>query len=163
MLRRSLRNAGAFRAGRTSAGGRADDDVAAVMPETLFRETAHALVDVVELRVHGREEDFADQFAALMLLRKGAVGEEQLLAAAEAWHLSEVTNENVGDRPDEHSSDGRRAVNHRCYVHGAAAGRHQDSVRPDALPAERVKGCAEEWNAVRASWMTPLAPHLRKG
>ncbi|MFJ5724305.1 DUF4344 domain-containing metallopeptidase [Streptomyces sp. NPDC093149] len=142
---------------------RADDDVAAVMLETLFHETAHALVDVLELRVQGREEDFADQFAALMLLRKGAVGEAQLLAAAEAWQVSEVTNENVDEGPDEHSSDGRRAVNHRCYVYGAAAGRHPGLVGPDTLPVERAKGCSEEWKAVRASWTTALAPHLRKG
>ncbi|MFJ9682370.1 DUF4344 domain-containing metallopeptidase [Streptomyces sp. NPDC101194] len=142
---------------------RAEDDVAAVMLETVFHETAHALVDVLELRVHGREEDFADQFAALMMLRKGAVGEEQLLAAAEAWHLSEVTNENVDDGPDDHSPDGRRAVNHRCYVYGAATGRHRSLVGPNALPAGRAKGCAEEWRAVRASWMTALAPHLREG
>lgn len=141
---------------------RADDDVAAVMLETLFHEMAHALVDTLELRVHGREEDFADQFAALMLLRKSVTGEQQLLAAAKAWHLSDVTNENVDDEPDEHSSDGRRAVNHRCYVYGAAPGRHRGLVSPDALPAERAKGCGTEWNAVRASWMTALAPYLRK-
>lgn len=58
---------------RRAGPRRADDDVAAVMLESLFHETAHALVDVLELRVHGREEDFADQFAALMLLRKGAM------------------------------------------------------------------------------------------
>ncbi|MFF9510160.1 DUF4344 domain-containing metallopeptidase [Streptomyces sp. NPDC014724] len=148
---------------RRAGPRRADDDVTAVMLETLFHETAHALVDVFDLRVHGREEDFADQFAALMLLRKGAAGEQQLLAAAEAWHLSEVTNEDVDDGPDEHSSDGRRAVNHRCYVYGAASGRHRELVGPDALPAERAKGCANEWNAVRASWTTALAPHLREG
>ncbi|MFE7354241.1 DUF4344 domain-containing metallopeptidase [Streptomyces sp. NPDC057543] len=148
---------------RRASPRRADDDVAAVMLETLFHETAHALVDIFELRVHGREEDFADQFAALMLLRKGITGEQQLLAAAEAWHLSEVTNEDVDDGPDEHSSDGQRAVNYRCYVYGTASGRHRGLVSPDALPAERAKGCTKEWNAVRASWMTALAPYLRKG
>lgn len=148
---------------RRAGPRRADDDVAAVMLESLFHETAHALVDVLELRVHGREEDFADQFAALMLLRKGAAGEKQLLAAAEAWHLSEVMNEDVDDGPDEHSSDGQRAVNHRCYVYGAAPSRHRGLVGPDTLPAERAKGCAKEWNAVRASWMTALAPHLQEG
>ena len=147
---------------RRAGPRRADHDVAAVMLETLFHETAHALVDVLELRVHGREEDFADQFAALMLLRKGATGEKQLLAAAEAWQLSEVTNEDVDDGPDEHSSDGRRAVNHRCYAYGAAPSRHRGLVGPNVLPVERAKGCTEEWRAVRASWMRALAPHLRE-
>ncbi|MDT0609047.1 DUF4344 domain-containing metallopeptidase [Streptomyces lancefieldiae] len=148
---------------RRAGPGRADDDVAAVMLETLYHEMAHALVDVLELRVRGREEDVADQFAALMLLREGASGEQRLLAAADAWHLSEVANEDADDGPDEHSSDGRRAVNHRCYVYGAASGRHRGLVGADALPAERAKGCAKEWNAVRTWWTTALAPHLRAG
>ncbi|WP_217143083.1 DUF4344 domain-containing metallopeptidase [Streptomyces sp. AC627_RSS907] len=148
---------------RRAGPGRADDDVAAVMLETLYHEMAHALVDVLGLRVRGREEDAADQFAALMLLRGGALGEQRLLAAADAWHLSEVTNEDADDGPDEHSSDGRRAVNHRCYVYGAASGRHRGLVGTDALPAERAKGCAREWSAIRAWWMTALAPRPRAG
>ncbi|MFC4608743.1 DUF4344 domain-containing metallopeptidase [Streptomyces maoxianensis] len=140
----------------------ADDDVAAVMLETLFHETAHALVDVLGLRTSGREEDFADQFAALMLLRKGVSGERQLLAAAEAWRLSAVTNEDVDSGTDEHSSDSQRAVNHLCYVYGSASGRHQNLVGADDLPADRAKGCAREWSTVRASWMTALGPHLRE-
>ncbi|MFJ8545312.1 DUF4344 domain-containing metallopeptidase [Streptomyces sp. NPDC093586] len=148
---------------RRTGPRRSDDAVAAVMLETLFHEMAHALVDVLELPVHGREEDAADQFAALMLLRKGAVGEQQVLAAAEAWQLSEATNEDADEGPGTHSSDGRRAADHRCYVYGAASGRHRGLVGPDTLPDERAKGCAEEWNAARASWMTALASHLRDG
>ncbi|MGW4273936.1 DUF4344 domain-containing metallopeptidase [Streptomyces seoulensis] len=147
---------------RRAGPRRTDEGVAAVMLETLFHETAHALVDVLGLRLRGREEDVADQFAAVMLLREGAPGEEQLLAAADAWHLSEITNENVDDLPDEHSSDGQRAVNHRCYVYGAAPGRHRDLIGPATLPAERAEACAEEWNAVHTAWMTALAPHLRE-
>lgn len=51
-----------------------DDTLSAVMLETLFHESAHAVIDALDLRVGGREEDFADQFAALMLLRQGAQG-----------------------------------------------------------------------------------------
>ncbi|WP_327315077.1 DUF4344 domain-containing metallopeptidase [Streptomyces sp. NBC_01235] len=157
------------RAGRP----RADDEVAAVLLETLFHETAHALIDALDLPVTGREEDFADQFAALMLLRKGAVGERQLRAAADAWRLFAATTEDAdgnaehedddeGEGEGEHSPDRERAVNEFCYVYGSAPGRHRDLVSPDALPAGRAKGCVGEWATVRGTWLTALGPALTR-
>ncbi|MFM9442405.1 DUF4344 domain-containing metallopeptidase [Streptomyces acidiscabies] len=148
------------RAGRPESG----DEVEAVLLETVFHETAHALVDVLGLRVTGREEDFADRFAALMLLDKGAVGERQLLAAAEAWRLWAETAEDVDDSgEDEHSSDRERFVDELCWVYGSAPGRHRDLVGPDTLPAGRAEGCGREWAAVRDTWLTALGPALRAG
>jgi len=146
-------------AGRPESG----DEVEAVLLETVFHETAHALVDVLSLRVIGREEDFADRFAALMLLDKGAVGEQQLLAAAEAWRLWAETAEDADGGEDEHSSDFDRFVDDLCWVYGSAPGRHQDLVGPDALPARRAAGCAREWTAVRDAWLTALGPAVRVG
>ncbi len=148
---------------RATGCGRADEEVAAVLLETVLHETAHALVDVLALRVTGREEDFADQFAALVLLDGSAVGERRLRAAAEAWRLSARLTEDAGETdgkqaPDEHAPDHERAVNEYCYVYGSAPGRHGDLVGPDTLPAERAPGCAEEWTDVRADWLTALGP-----
>lgn len=142
---------------------RADDEVAAVLLETLFHETAHAVIDTLDLPVTGREEDFADQFAALMLLRKGAAGERQLRAAADAWRLLAATTEDAdGSTEDDHSPDGERAVDEFCYVYGSAPGRHRDLVSADALTTARAKGCPAEWATVRATWLTALGPALRE-
>ncbi|MFF3737901.1 DUF4344 domain-containing metallopeptidase [Streptomyces sp. NPDC002566] len=148
------------RAGRQDT----DDAVAAVLQETVFHETAHAVVDALDVRTTGREEDFADQFAALMLLRQGAAGERRLRAAADAWSLLAATAENAdGDAEDEHSPDRERAVSAFCHLYGSAPGRHQDLVRPDVLPLARARGCAEEWAAVRDTWLKALGPALREG
>lgn len=142
---------------RQAGRARSGDEVEAVLLETVFHETAHALVDVLDLRVTGREEDFADRFAALMLLDKGAVGERQLLAAAEAWRLGAETAEDVdGSGEDEHSSDRERFVDELCWVYGAAPGRHRGLVGPDTLPVGRAEGCGREWAAVRDAWLTAL-------
>ncbi|MFJ9742322.1 DUF4344 domain-containing metallopeptidase [Streptomyces sp. NPDC101166] len=141
-----------------------DDAVAAVIQETVFHETAHAVVDDLGVRTTSREEDFADQFAALMLLRQGAAGERRLRAAAEAWNLLAATAENAdGDAEDEHSPDRERAVSAYCHLYGSAPGRHQDLVRPDVLPLARARGCAEEWAALRDTWLETLGPALREG
>ncbi|WP_327379069.1 DUF4344 domain-containing metallopeptidase (plasmid) [Streptomyces sp. NBC_01216] len=149
---------------RQDGNQRADDEVAAVLLETIFHETAHALIDVLDLRVPGREEDFADQFAALMLLDKGAVGELRLRAAAEAWRLlAEITEDADDSGEDEHSPDRERSVNELCYVYGSAPGRHRDLVSPDALPVGRAEGCVREWATVRGTWLNALGPALREG
>ncbi|MEU0672222.1 DUF4344 domain-containing metallopeptidase [Streptomyces sp. NPDC006172] len=149
---------------QTGRRGNTDDAVAAVLLETVFHEIAHAVVDDLGVRTASREEDFADQFAALMLLRQGAAGERRLRAAADAWNLLAATAENAdGDAEDEHSSDRERAVTALCHLYGSAPGRHQDLVRPDVLPSARARGCAEEWAAVRDTLLKTLGPALREG
>ncbi|MFF8192130.1 DUF4344 domain-containing metallopeptidase [Streptomyces bobili] len=142
----------------------ADGEVSAVLLETLFHETAHALIDFLHIEVTGAEEDFADQFAAVMLLRKGSTGERQLILAAEAWRLSAATMEDAdGSDKDEHASDRQRAVDQLCYVYGSAPVRHRDLVGPTMLPAVRAVGCAREWATVRDHWVKALGPARREG
>ncbi|MFF1439808.1 DUF4344 domain-containing metallopeptidase [Streptomyces sp. NPDC058295] len=137
--------------------GLSDDALSAVLLESLFHESAHAVIDVLDLAVRGKEEDFADQFAALMLLRQGAQGEGRLLDVAETWRLSAITYENEDEgQQDEHSSDHQRAVDHLCYLYGAAPANHADVIGADALPAGRARGCAREWRRARAAWMNAL-------
>ncbi|MFF0739598.1 DUF4344 domain-containing metallopeptidase [Streptomyces sp. NPDC004111] len=138
-----------------------DADVRAVLLETLFHESAHALVDVLGLDVSalapdGNEEDAADRFAALMLLRGGEPGERRLLAAAGAWQASAEVYEEAAD--DEHSSDRERAEAIRCWVYGAAPARRRAlAASPDGpLPATRAAGCGEEWRAARTGWTGAL-------
>ncbi|MHC5902932.1 DUF4344 domain-containing metallopeptidase [Streptomyces sp. S6] len=143
---------------RQAGRSRSDDDVEAVFLETVFHETAHALIDALALRFTGREEDVADRFAALMLLDKGTAGERQLLAAAQAWRLWAESDDSPGD---EHSSDQDRYVDELCWTYGSTPARHRDLIGPDTLPAARAAGCAREWATLRDTWRTALGPALR--
>ncbi|MFJ4879472.1 DUF4344 domain-containing metallopeptidase [Streptomyces sp. NPDC088745] len=152
-----------------------DDEVAAVLLETLYHEVAHALVDRAGVRVAGNEEDAADRFAALMLLREGEAGVRRVLYAADGWavlaELYEDDPEGAGEGTATaggghggHSSDRDRAVSLRCYAYGAvpASRRHLLGLTgPRALPAARAAGCADEWKGVREGWMRALGPVLR--
>ncbi|WP_405967419.1 DUF4344 domain-containing metallopeptidase [Streptomyces sp. NBC_00015] len=144
---------------RDAGQGLSDDALSAVLLESLFHESAHAVIDVLGLVVRGKEEDFADQFAALMLLRQGAEGEERLLDVAETWRLSAITYENEdedGGQADEHSTDHQRAVAYLCYLYGAAPANHADVIGTDTLPAGRARGCAREWKRAQAAWTNAL-------
>ncbi|MCX5524309.1 DUF4344 domain-containing metallopeptidase [Streptomyces bobili] len=149
----------------------ADDEVVAALVETVFHEAGHALIDALGLSYTDRgEEDAADQFAALMLLRKGVSGERQLRVAAEEYGLSaaedemvegEAADEDEAADDDEHAPDRLRAANHLCYLYGSAPGRNSDVAGSTLLRRARAAGCGKEWALVRGVWMKNLAPLLR--
>ncbi|MFE3197610.1 DUF4344 domain-containing metallopeptidase [Embleya sp. NPDC059237] len=142
----------------------ADDEVVAVLMETLYHEAGHALVDVLRLPLDERaEEDAADRFAALMLLRQGVGGEQQLRAAVEEYRLSAAeAGRAERDAKDEHAPDLVRAADHLCRLYGAAPDRNPDLANTSLLPRERVAGCAAEWTSARDAWLKDLAPILRR-
>ncbi|MEU1075230.1 MULTISPECIES: DUF4344 domain-containing metallopeptidase [unclassified Streptomyces] len=150
----------------------ADDEAAAVLTETVFHEAGHAVADVLGLDLGDRaEEDAADQFAALMLIRRGPAGERELRTAAREYELSAAAGDADPDPGgaakdeaakdeaprDEHSPDLVRAAHHLCLLHGAAPARTADLVGTPLLPRKRAGRCGEEWRRVRETWQKRLA------
>ncbi|MFD9370321.1 DUF4344 domain-containing metallopeptidase [Streptomyces sp. NPDC060020] len=135
----------------------ADDQLAEVVRETLYHEAGHALVDALDLPDNGAraEEDAADDFARLMLLRAGPEGEETLLTAAHAYDL-EAAADPEPDPDDEHAPNATRAESHRCAVHAEAPTRHPTLATPPRTP------CPTTWPSTRDAWLRDLAPVLRR-
>ncbi|MEU9304673.1 DUF4344 domain-containing metallopeptidase [Streptomyces sp. NPDC048269] len=134
-----------------------DDRLAEVVRETLYHEAGHALVDALDLPVGGddrTEEDAADRFAQLMLLRDDPKGEQTLLTAARAYDLAAAADP-TPDPTDEHAPDAARAESHRCAVYAAAPTRH-----PDLATLPRA-ACPATWTRIRDAWTHDLAPFLR--
>ncbi|MEV7525810.1 DUF4344 domain-containing metallopeptidase [Streptomyces sp. NPDC091371] len=140
------------------AGSRnADEDVAELVREILHHEAGHALRDALNLPDAGdrAEEDAADAFARLMLLRTGRPeGEATLLTAARAYDL-EAAADPTPDPTDEHAPPATRAESHRCATYGAAPSRHPDLATPSRAH------CAADWAATRDGWLNNLARLLR--
>ncbi|WP_078851011.1 DUF4344 domain-containing metallopeptidase [Streptomyces sp. NRRL S-237] len=135
----------------------ADEPLSDVVRETLHHEAGHALIDALDLPVRdqGRaEEDAADRFAQLMLLR-APEGDRALLTAARAYDLAAAADP-TPDPDDEHAPDPARAESHRCAAYGAAPARHPDL----ATPARAH--CARTWTATRDTWTADLTPLLRR-
>ncbi|WP_158754474.1 DUF4344 domain-containing metallopeptidase [Streptomyces sp. NRRL F-2580] len=133
-----------------------DDQLADVVRETLYHEAGHALVDALDLPDNGArtEEDAADDFARLMLLRARPEGEETLLTAARAYDLAAAADPEP-DPEDEHAPNTTRAESHRCAVHAEAPTRHPTLATPARTP------CATTWPHTRDAWLKDLRPLLR--
>ncbi|MER6312764.1 DUF4344 domain-containing metallopeptidase [Streptomyces sp. NPDC001581] len=134
-----------------------DDQLAEVVRETLHHEAGHALVHALDLPDNGAraEEDTADDFARLMLLRGGPKGEDTLLTAARAYDIAAAADPEP-DREDEHAPNATRAEAHRCAVHAEAPTRHP------ALTTPARATCATTWPHTRDAWIRDLAPVLRR-
>ncbi|MFD5887341.1 DUF4344 domain-containing metallopeptidase [Streptomyces sp. NPDC060334] len=133
-----------------------DEKVGAIVAESVYHEAGHALVEALELPVgpDPDEENTADRFAALMLLREGPDGERALRTAAEEYELLAAREPDTAPDEDEHAPPADRAAAYLCLLHGAAPDRHPDL-------ATRTRDCAPTWPTTRATWEHALAPLLR--
>ncbi|UQX02708.1 DUF4344 domain-containing metallopeptidase [Streptomyces sp. RerS4] len=126
----------------------ADEQLTAVVRETLHHEAGHALLDALGATPDSAraEEDAADDFARLMLLREGPPGEDTLLTAARAYDLAPP----APDPDDEHAPPPARAEAHRCAVH---------TTSPHRIPTP--PSCPTPWPHAQSTWTKALTPLLR--
>lgn len=127
--------------------------VLGIVQGTLLHELGHALIDVRDLPVTGREEDVADQFAVWQAI-VGLKDPDIVLSDAFDYQLSEETYEQSVD--DEHGSDGQRAVNLLCWLYGSDPREWRHLVDGDPLTKYRAAQCREEWKALVYAWETLL-------
>jgi hypothetical protein len=120
-----------------------------------MHELGHALIDVLDLPVVGREEDAADQFATLFFVNTmdlslimGVVLAAQFFRRADAdqtvyW--------------DSHSFGEVRYYQLLCLIYGGAPGA-RDTLST-VLPSARADQCIAEYRQIRRGWNRLLAPH----
>ena len=126
----------------------------------LFHELGHALVDVLDLPITGREEDAVDQLAAWAMIDDDA-GDDAVLSAALSYYASaERSDSEIDDSTfaDEHSLDKQRFFNLVCWVYGSNPEKHQGLVGDDFLPAARAERCPGEYEQIDRSWSRLLEP-----
>ncbi|MDH6544451.1 DUF4344 domain-containing metallopeptidase [Streptomyces sp. SPB4] len=129
-----------------------EEAVADVITETVHHEAGHALVDALRLPFPSAraEEDAADRFAALMLIREGPQGERALRNAAAEYLLVAAADP---EDDSEHAPPAERAATHLCLLHGASPARHPD-LSPHAT-------CTPDWPTTHTTWTKALTRFLR--
>lgn len=124
---------------------------------TFYHELGHALIDLLQLPVLGREEDAADSLSALLthqiweedaatqIIYDTAFAYAAYAAEAEAggWELPYA---------DTHSLDQQRYFNLVCHFYGANPELRDDVARELELPKDRAMGCADEFSLIEGSW-----------
>lgn len=122
----------------------------------LFHEVGHALVDLYDLPITGREEDAVDDLATLVLIDAGA--SDAAIAAAVFWILTDDQSYSDAKFADEHSLNPQRFYTILCTVYGSDPGSYGEIVEYGYLPLERAQRCPREYAQKSASWERLLDP-----
>jgi len=122
----------------------------------MMHEVGHALVDVLDLPITGREEDVADQLAVYVLVRGGDKGAQAALAGVSALQPSS-TNFDATQLADEHSLGPVRLYNVMCWIYGSDPNKYAGLVTNGSLPQERAVRCPGEWDQMAKAWQRLLA------
>jgi len=130
---------------------------------TFFHELGHALVDILELPITGKEEDVVDEFAAIMLLQSGDEGVKATLAGVAQFSVDaeEETELEALSFWDEHSLSSQRFYNIACFLYGSDPETFSDLVDDDFLPAARAQLCEDEYAQKVRSWDILLGPYYK--
>jgi hypothetical protein len=139
-----------------------------VIGNTLFvllHEMGHATVQELRIPVLGREEDTADNFAILRMLKVGTEMSHRILVeATRGWFLSDLRDRRDGESLvfyDEHSLDKQRAYQIVCLMFGSAPKQMADLAKMTKLPPERQDTCQDDYENVSWSWETVLKTYQR--
>jgi hypothetical protein len=128
----------------------------------LMHELGHALVDVLELPITGREEDAVDQLATILILQQGAPG-DSLAFGAVGWFVSNARHHKPDEFAfaDDHGLDSQRVYNIICWIYARDPTRYPEIVTDGWLPEHRRDKCPAEYHRLADSWRRLLAPYRR--
>jgi len=139
----------------------------------ILHEMGHALFDIQDIPLFGREEDGADQIAALIMLQFGPkVALTTVKGFYNVWHHfnAEMLRATKGQiRPwaeaDEHSISIQRAYNFLCMAYGKDP-QSFGALAEQLLPRARKQSCQEEYkqaaNAFRKTLLPDIDPEMMK-
>lgn len=122
----------------------------------LYHEVGHALIDLFDLAMTGREEDVVDQFASYLMLehQDPEMVEAAIRAAQAIYEWGGTFDDEVF--ADEHSFGEQRYYNILCYVYAANPADYGALITQGDLPARRGELCLREWPRIKRAWEEKL-------
>lgn len=148
----------------------AGESVAGATLFIFFHEAGHALVDLYDLPITGKEEDAVDQLATLILLEAGEDGENAALDGASSFITEEAGEETGAEGEagledlafwDEHSLDEQRFYNIVCWIYGKDPAGYAYLVEDETLPGDRAASCPGEYERMSKAWDTLLEQYVK--
>ncbi|MCS5420881.1 MULTISPECIES: DUF4344 domain-containing metallopeptidase [Psychrilyobacter] len=132
---------------------------------TFYHELGHALVDLLNIPVLGKEEDAVDDFGIIMLILTSEDGEERAISAAELFFMEgmEVEEYSSEDLMDEHSLDDQRGYRSLSLVYGSNPEKYED-IAEDLKMDEDMRLMSQKlFEQQSINWLRLLEPHLKDG
>ncbi|WP_457107787.1 DUF4344 domain-containing metallopeptidase [Methylobacterium sp. P5_C11] len=147
----------------SAAGVTQEQAIRGPVAQILVHETGHALFHLLRVPIFGREEDAADQLAALLLLHLAPAQARDLIGGSGYFFVTLGRQEAI-DRSsfaNVHGLSWQRFYSLVCLAYGSDPRRYPDIVAKGYLPSERAATCGEEYKQVAYAFERLIGPHLR--
>ncbi len=133
-------------------------------------ELGHALFEIYNIPIFGRQEDAADEFATYYILQFGGERARRLiLGAAYAYtgfvkqlHGNPKVTLPLAAFSSDHGQPEQRFYNLLCIAYGYDAKLFAGAVEQKWLPSTRAKVCKLEYGNLRYAVKTLIDPHIDK-
>lgn len=126
---------------------------------TLVHELGHALIGEMDVPVVGREEDAADEFATMLMLDCGPMGQDVLSSAADWFGMMSRHQKDLAFW-DEHSLDQQRLFNILLLMYGHSPDKYSTFVSM-LVPRNRMAKALHEYKVKEHRWEKLLTPYAR--
>ena len=125
-----------------------------VVLHTLYHELGHALVDILELPITGKEEDAVDELSTLLLLESYEDGDEVSISAGEFFDIESMQNNSVEEEElfGAHSLDEQRFFNIICLVYGSDPEKYNQLMTELGIDEDRQELCVEDFDRRSVAW-----------
>ena len=128
--------------------------------DAIFHELGHALFDMLNIPVFGREEDAADQLSAFLMLQFGKDVARTTIRGAAFTYLASKNPRTRTEFADEHGAPAQRFFNYICLAYGGEPDAFREFVDRGVLPKARAEGCPREYLLVRRAFAKTILPHI---
>jgi hypothetical protein len=131
----------------------------------MLHELGHAIIGEMGIQVLGKDEDAADSYAAVRLIRIGSDYLDRVVAnAAKGWFMADRRDQKDGETVpyyDAHSLNQQRAYQFVCFLVGSNEEKFKNLADETKLPKVRRESCEEDYRKALNAWDAVLNPHLR--
>ncbi len=126
----------------------------------ILHEIGHALFDILQIPVLGKEEDGADQLAGFIMLQFGKdVARTTINGTAFTW-ATLASSERKPNFADVHSTAEQRIYNYACIAYGGDPETFKDYIEKGLLPKSRAENCKKEFEQVKLAFTKTILPYV---
>lgn len=137
-----------------------EDAIVGTVVGITLHEIGHALFDLLQVPVLGKEEDAADQIAGFIMLQFGKdIARTTINGAIFDW----VTMASASSRPsfeDIHSTPQQRVYAFACLGYGGDPDTFKDYVQKGVLPPQRAANCKSEYEQAKLAFAKTILPYV---
>lgn len=144
------------------AGITREDAIVGTLVQVLLHESGHALFELLDVPIFGREEDAADQFAAYLIMQMPTEEARRIIDGVTLMLWNRSTEQKL-DRDafsNVHGLAAQRFFNLICIAYGRHSFLYADLLKKGVLPAERAESCKAEYGQVAGAFDKLILPHI---